>query len=208
MSNTRTISQLLLDFQATLGGEPIAVSGILEAFHERGFGVLLLIFALPMALPLPVPPGVNILLASPLLFLTAQQALGRHSVWFPQWLRTKSLKAETLNGFFDATIPFLTKLEFLTKPRLVFLTTPLAQKITGVLGFIMALSVCVPLPLTNTAPSFGIAVMALGVLMRDGLAVLGGAVAGTAWVVILFGSLIIFGPEGIDIVKDTITSWL
>lgn len=78
----------------------------------------------------------------------------------------------------------------------------------GVFGLIMALTICVPLPLTNTVPSIGIAVMAIGVLSRDGLAVIAGAAVGMVWVVILALALIFLGTEGIDFVKDTIKGWL
>jgi hypothetical protein len=49
----------------------------------------------------------------------------------------------------------------------------------------MALMVCVPLPLTNTVPSLGIACMAIGVVMRDGLAVIAGAIIGLVWIFLL-----------------------
>jgi hypothetical protein len=208
MSSARPISQLLQDFLITLTAEPVSFDALLEAFHERGFGILLLIFALPMALPIPVPPGINIILASPLVFLTAQQMIGRHTVWFPQWLRRKKLASDTIRGLFGGSIPFLLKLEFLTRPRLEFLTQSLAQKVTGFLGLIMALTVLVPLPLTNTVPSLGIAVMAIGILMRDGLAVLAGATIGTVWVAILVLAFIFFGMEGFEIVKNTIKGFL
>lgn len=208
MDQPRTISTLLVDFSNTLKQDNTSFKTIVEAFHERGFGVLLLVFALPMALPLPVPPGINIALASPLLLLTAQQVLGRQTIWLPAWLKNKRIKSDTLSGILTSASKFLKKLETLTKPRLSFATQGIAQNIIGLLGFIMALSVCVPLPLTNTVPSFGIAIMALGVLTRDGLAVIAGALVGMAWVVLLWGAIILFGMEGIQIVKDTIKSLL
>lgn len=208
MNSVRSISQLLTDFQASLSGEDVVLSSVLEAFHERGFGALLLIFALPMALPLPVPPGINILLASPLIILCAQQMVGRRNVWLPQSWRKKALSRDTLDGFLARMVPFLRKLELLTKPRLTALTGHRAQMVIGFMGLIMALTVCVPLPLTNTVPSFGIAVMALGVLMRDGVAVAIGALIGTAWVAMLGIAVVLFGTEGIDLVKEAIKSWI
>jgi hypothetical protein len=206
MIQPRSISELFSDFQLTLTGDSISFDTLLEAFHERGFGIITLIFALPMALPVPMPPGVNIVLGTPLLFLTVQQIWGRRVVWFPLWLRHKSLSVRTLNGFLHGVIPFLKKLEVLTKPRLSFLTSPLAQKVTGVLGFLMTLMAIIPLPLTNTVPSFGIALMALGVLMRDGLAVAAGAIIGMGWTIMMLVVLILFGMEGINIVKDALRS--
>lgn len=208
MSEARAISHLLQDFLSTLTVEPVSVDTLVNAFHERGFCILLLIFAVPMALPMPVPPGVGTALAMPLIFLTAQQMFGRHVVWFPQWLRRKKLSADMLRGFFGATIPFLQKVENMTRPRLRVLTSSLAQKTVGLLGLVMALTACIPLPLTNTIPSLGIAIMAIGVLTRDGFIVAAGATIGLIWVAMVFLGFIFFGTEGLNLVKETIADLL
>ena len=72
----------------------------------------------------------------------------------------------------------------------------------------MALTVCIPVPLTNTVPSFGIALMSLGGIMRDGLMTLTGALIGIAWVSMLVITALVFGPEAVDIIKDVIKSFL
>ncbi len=204
----RPLSQLLEDERAALGDDSVSIARIVEIFHERGFGALLLLFALPMALPIPVPPGVNVLLASPLLLLTAQQTMGRRVIWFPERIKDRRFSRAGFDKTLGSIIPFLKKMELLTKPRLGALTSKRAEIVTGLLGFIMALCICVPIPLTNTVPSLGIAVMALGVLNRDGLAVITGALIGTAWVAMLAGVVIFLGVEGVDIVKDMIKSWI
>lgn len=202
----RSLTDLLTDLIPQLKNSDTSVNELLEAFHERGIGVVLFIFALPMALPVPVPPGINVLLATPLLLLTAQQALGRHKIWMPQKIRRKTVSTAKLKKTITAAVPFIKKIEFFIRPRLAFITQDGPSRLTGLLGFIMALSVCVPLPLTNTVPSFGIALMAIGVTMRDGLAVITGAVIGMAWVTMLVGALLYFGPEAFDIIKQTIKS--
>lgn len=207
-SEPRTISALLMDVQASLKTDKIQFSQLLGAFHERGFGFFLLIFALPMALPLPVPPGINILLATPLLILTMQQALGRHTIWMPKGISSKNLSKDKLNRMINGALPWAKRLEMLIKPRLGFITQGIFSNIIGFLGLIMALSVCVPFPLTNTVPSLGIALMAAGVLMRDGLAVLAGAIIGTLWVAMLVAIVLFLGAEGIDTFKELIKSFI
>ncbi len=206
MTHIRSLSELLSDYCETLrtqnleGNLRVKIDDILDAFHERGFGMILFIFALPMALPLPVPPGINILLASPLILLTAQQALGLKEIWLPQKIRQKSLSARSLIKMFDKAIPFVQKIELLAKPRLGFLTQGLTSNLIGLAGLIMALTICIPLPLTNTVPSLGIACMAVGVLIRDGLAVLVGGLIGLLWV-----SLWVYaGEAGIRYIIDLI----
>jgi len=168
---------------------------------------LLFLFALPAALPLP-GLGVNVIIALPLVFLTAQQAIGRHRIWIPEKMKYKSINRKMFEGMIDKSLPFVKKIEFLVRPRLGFITHGLFSNMIGILGLLMALSVCVPLPLTNTVPAFGIALMAVGVIMRDGLAVIAGALIGTAWVIMIFFVIIFFGLEGIDLVKETIKGFL
>ncbi len=197
-TDPRPLSALLTDFQASLGGERVTLADVLEAFHERGFGVVLFILALPMALPVPVPPGINILLASPLILLTAQQAIGRHTIWLPESLKRRSISASGLRKTLDHAVPWTRRLEWLVRPRLGMITQGMFSHLIGFCGLLMALAICVPLPLTNTVPSLGIALMALGVVMRDGLAVLAGAAIGLLWIALL----VLLGEAGLRLLLD------
>ncbi len=199
----RTISDILKNIDTACTGETISINDLLEAFHERGFGFFLFIFALPAALPLPAV-GVGTILGLPLVFLTAQQALGRHTIWFPKSFRNKGMKRENVTALIEKALPWTARLEKFIKPRLNFVTQGSFSRIIGVCGFIMALSVCVPIPLTNTVPSFGIALMSIGVIMRDGLAVLTGALIGIIWVIMLYSVLLFVGLEGLDLIKEGI----
>lgn len=212
----RTLSSLIEDTVIALGvpdkedtktgtidrdvADKMSFAEIVEAFHERGFGMLLLILAAPMALPIPVPPGVNIILASPLIFLTAQQAIGKHTPWLPQFILKKQVKRSLFQKTMLTILPWIKKIEFFSRARLGFLTRGFSSYIIGICGLIMALCVCVPIPGTNSVPSLGIAVMAVGVLMRDGLAVLGGIAIGLLWICLL----VFLGVEGISMIKDMI----
>lgn len=203
----RAISDVLIDLEQCLPPERVSIANLLEAFHERGFGFLLLIFSVPMALPIPVPPGINVLLASPLILLTAQQAIGRHTIWLPEGMKKRTIKSSKLQKVINASLPWFKRLEKFVKPRLEFMTRGVFSYLIGVFGLIMALSVCVPLPMTNTVPSLGIALMSVGVIMRDGLVVFVGALVGVLWVIALGAILIFLGSEGIDFVKDMIKGY-
>jgi len=199
----RNLSDILNTIETDITSEKVSMNDLLEIFHERGFGFFLFFFALPAALPIPAV-GVGTILGMPLLFLTAQQAIGRHTIWFPEKMKHKTIAKTKISAFTKAALPWVKRIEKLVKPRLEFITQGQISKLIGVLGFIMALAVCVPLPLTNTIPSLGIALMAIGILMRDGLAVLAGAAIGMAWVVLLCGIVIFLGTDGIDIAKEFI----
>lgn len=204
--NIRTLSEILKDSINSLSGQKTSINYLLETFHERGIGVVLFIFAAPMALPIPVPPGINILLATPLVLLSLQLALSRHTIWMPNGIREKSIDTAKLKTMFRAILPFLEKFEVLVKPRLGAITQGFYSRIFGALALIMALTVCIPIPLTNTVPSLGIAIMSIGILSRDGLSVIIGALIGTLWITILIVGIIYFGSEAFDVIKSFIKS--
>ena len=204
MTDTLSLSSLLDDLNAhSADKERMTLESLTDHFKERGFGFFLFLFALPAALPVPAI-GLNTIIAIPLLLLTAQQAIGRQSLWIPKRFKDKSISRDTIKQFTSASVPFLKKIEVIVRPRLTVLSSAAMERVIGVVGFIMALAVTIPLPLTNTVPSFGIAMMAIGVLTRDGLAIIAGALIGLAWVVMLVSVVTIFGPEGIDLAKDFI----
>jgi hypothetical protein len=190
----RKLSEDLKEFRHNIVGETVTIDELIYLMEERGIAMLLFMLALPMGLPIPVPPGVNVALAMPLLLLTAQQAIGVDKVWLPKKMRERAVPRQKLEAFFDKILPWIERIEFFMRPRLKFLTHRLIKRIVGVCGFIMALTVCIPLPLTNSAPSFGIACMSMGLLMRDVIAVLAGICVGLGWIALL----IFAGEAGID----------
>ena len=202
----RSLSDILKSIETECKGESISINDLLEAFHERGFGFFLFLFSLPAALPLPAI-GVGTILGIPLIFLTAQQAIGRRTIWFPEKFKNKSLKRESVIAMIDKALPWTQRIEKLVKPRLSFVTHDVFSRLIGVFGFIMALSVSIPLPLTNTVPSLGIAIMSVGVITRDGLAILVGAAIGMIWVCAITAIILFLGTEGVDIVKDLIKGY-
>lgn len=201
----RLLSDVLLQMLGSFQGRStVSLGDIVKALRARSFGLILLIFALPMALPVPVPPGINIMLALPLLLLLGQQASGRITPWFPQSWLAKAISYKSLDDALRPAIKFLIFLERFTRPRLRLLTRQQGRIAVGILGVILSLYICIPLPLTNSVPSMGIAIMALGLLMRDGLAVIAGALLGLVWISLLTGAILYWGPEGLDILKDFI----
>jgi len=197
MPPPRPLSKLLTDMKSNLTQERVSIAQILEEFHERGFGFFLFIVALPPALPLP-GFGISAVFAIPLVLLTVQQILGFHTVWVPQRLKGKSISRNNIHKIIDLSLPYILKGEVFIKPRLGFLTQGIYSHIIGVLGLIMALCSAIPLPLMNTVPTLGIAIMAIGIMMRDGLCVLAGAIIGTIWSFGCFFVLAYLGTEGLD----------
>ncbi|MEM8833455.1 MAG: exopolysaccharide biosynthesis protein [Pseudomonadota bacterium] len=202
----RPLSALFDDILALLKDEKISIKALLEAFHERCFGFFLFLFALPAAIPLP-GLGINTIIALPLLLLTGQIALGRHTVWMPNFIEKKEFASDSIKGAIEKTTPWLEKIEMIVAPRLGFMTSGIGSKLVGLMAFVMAISVAIPLPLTNTVPSFGLAVIGIGLMMRDGLAILGGLAVGIGWVTLLTVAVIFVGAESAEMIKEFINNY-
>ena len=80
-------------------------------------------------------------------------------------------------------VPWLTRAEKLLRPRAALLARPPMEYGVGLICLLLACVLVLPIPLGNTLPALAISLLALGVLERDGLWILGGiaasAVAGT-----------------------------
>lgn len=204
----RSLSELLLDLSASLEGEEIPLRRIVEALHERGFGVLVFFMAFPMALPIPKPPGVTAVLGLPLLLLTVQMAIGRHTVWVPESVLSKTIARARLVRLIEALMPWLLRVEKFIRPRMGFMTKGMFSRLAGLAGTIMSTAVFLPFPGFNTIPSMSLCLLGIGDVMRDGLAVLIGALLGVAWIVTLGLTFAFIGVEGYLLAKDWVISLL
>ena len=165
----------LLDTLQTLANDPsrerILVSDLVSALGERAVASFVLLFALPNVLP--VPPGTSFVLGAPLLFFTAQAALGKPP-WLPHSLARRSMARVRLAAVLNRIQPWLGRVDGLLRPRLQGLVQPACARLIGALCVVLALILFLPIPLGNIAPAIAISMLALGILERDGLWVLGG----------------------------------
>jgi hypothetical protein len=185
MSETpRHINDILNELVEKISGNN-SIGSMLDALHERGFGVLIFLFALPMALPVPVPPGVNLIFSIPLLLLTFQQIFGAKTPWLPTSIRGKEMNENKVRAMVNGSQKWLDRLSVFIRPRMAWMTRGIFSNLIGLFGFGFALCICVPIPMTNTVPSLAVLLMAVGILMRDGLAVLAGMVIGSGWIMLL-----------------------
>lgn len=159
--------------------EAMTVGEIKDALHERGFGILMAIAALPICLPVPVPPGYTTLFSIPLFIFSVQMVLGMRSPWLPIWITKKSVQRTHLEKIVTKANPWLKKLENRMQPRMTYIGVHTWERIIGIFSFVFTLSISLPLPLTNFPPGCGILIMSLGLLNRDGVTILIGMMIGT-----------------------------
>jgi hypothetical protein len=175
----RRTSHLLRDF-VTSHPEPRISLGVLrDALGDRGFGVLLFIFALPNLVPVNIPL-LSAVLGLPLVLLAAQLTYGRHKPWFPRWLTERSFSREGFANVVLRSLPYLEGAERLLRPRLAVLLSWTGERLIGLAILILALVLFLPIPFANWLPACAIAIIGLAIVEKDGLAVLVGLAVGVA----------------------------
>lgn len=173
--NTR-LSQELEGFRATLNAQDSTLGALLDHIQGKGFGLLLLILALPAALPVPAP-GYATPFGLLMAFLGFQMLLGKTNPWLPERIRTKKLKFKTVDFAVRNSGKILHLVEWIVRPRLSRLARNRAfLALVALVIILMSSFMILPIPLTNTAPSFVIFLLAAGVLEEDGLVLLAGLI--------------------------------
>lgn len=178
----RSLSATLAGLASDESRDLISVRDIFEAMGDRAFGALMLVFALPNVIP--TPPGTSVILGGPLIFLTAQLALGLKP-WLPRFIADRSMTRADFASLAGRISPWLARAERLLKPRMRFLVRPPLEHVVGIVCFILAVILTLPIPLGNMLPALAICLFALAILERDGLfAILGHITAVIAIVVV------------------------
>lgn len=161
--STSAIFQELANFQ----GEAILLRDLSERLGDRGFGLMLLLFALPNTIPLPIP-GISTITSLPLIFFSAQLCLGKDRLWLPRWLAERQIPMSTLRPLIQKSLPWLIKLEKVVKPRFHKITTRRFERLAGGLMLLLAILIALPVPLGNLPPGIAIVVLALAITEQDG----------------------------------------
>lgn len=175
----RNTSELLQLVVVQNANDKMSVGEIKSSLHERGFGVLLAIAALPICLPIPVPPGYTTFFSIPLFIFSVQMMWGMKSPWLPKWITKKEISKKTLHKLIQKATPWLRKIESYLHPRLTYISVHAWERIIGIFAFIFTISISLPIPLTNFPPGWGILIMSLGLLNKDGLTIIVGMIVGT-----------------------------
>ncbi|WP_214303379.1 exopolysaccharide biosynthesis protein [Wolbachia endosymbiont of Erebia cassioides] len=174
--------------------DKVTLFDIKTALHERGFGILIIIFSLPLSVPIPVPPGYTTILSIPLILFSLQLLFGFDSPWMPNWLERKSFQRSTLALVVEKTSPILKKIEKFMKPRMSFIFLGPGEKILAFMMLLCAIIIALPLPFTHFLPAIGITLISLGIMGKDGfLSTLGVLVSFCALLVTLI--VIVKGPK-------------
>lgn len=158
-------------------GDRITVATIFGALSDRSFAILLVLLGLPNCLPMPPPiPGISALL---LIAIAVQMTIRRPIPWLPSSIMRKSIRQADLGRAISRALPFVSRLEAFSRPRLHLFNARTGAILSGALIVVLAVGMLTAVPFIGQVP-FGVAVclIGLGTAEGDGLLVASGLLAG------------------------------
>jgi hypothetical protein len=183
---------------------PSTYGQLINEIAEHGMAVVLILFALPSALPLPAA-GYSTVLSIPLFMIGFRFILGYNTLWLPNTLQNKTFNPEQFSRkLVRGMLRLIQLVEHFSKPRLVpFVRSQGIYRLLGILIIALAFSMLLPIPGTNTAPAFGIFLIGFALLEDDGIMLIVGILASLVALAISF-TIIFFGYKSILFLKDAL----
>lgn len=191
----------LLDTRDAAG---TSIGSVIEAVGEKGFGLLLVVLALPSALPVPAP-GYSTPFGIVIALLALQMMVGRTTIWLPARLRNFRIQPKIAEKMLGAAARFLGWIERWIRPRQRWLGSRAGLAALSTVVLIMACLMVLPIPLTNTFPAMVIFMLGVGLAEEDGLLALFAFAVGCLAVLLYAGVVYILitqGPEAIEAAKE------
>lgn len=168
---------LVVQLAAIAGPDGLTLREIRDHLDERAFGLMILILSVPCLVPALY--GVPQIVGVPIVLLAGQMLLGRDEPWLPDVVLDRRIPRgwlERMSGFADRRMRWF---ERLSRPRWRVLASGLGERFAA--AFMILATAAIVLPMMNTVPSVGLALLAVGIIQRDGLFVAGGALVAAAW---------------------------
>jgi hypothetical protein len=167
----------------------ISVDQIVKSLGTTSFGTSLMVFSIPEVIPIPVP-GLSAVVALPTGLLGAQMIMGNGEIRLPKALLKRSIPRKAFATAVKTILPFLERAEKKVRPRWQWATTPAAKRFLGVLIFVLACVIALPIPMTNMPPAIAIFIIALGLVERDGKLISLGVALGLASIALIGGAFL------------------
>ena len=92
------------------------LGALVDTLDHHGMAVILILFSIPAALPIPAA-GYSTVLSVPLLLMGGRLLLGYNSMWLPEKFRARPFRTDSLSRFAKTMISIAQTIERFSKPR-------------------------------------------------------------------------------------------
>ncbi|KFI30637.1 protein exod [Haematobacter massiliensis] len=190
MQFSDTNQDLGTTLRGTIGriqGKTITLRALMEDMGEQGLLLICAIAALPFLIPVSIP-GVSTVFGAAIILIAIAVTLNRMP-WLPRKVLDREIATEKLKPALERGVNIVERINRFIKPRLYAMTEGgLVTRINALAIAVSGLLLMAPfgfVPFSNTLPGVAVLLLALGMIQRDGLVVIGGYV-------MMFGTMVYF----------------
>ncbi len=171
---------------ASLPEGEISLGRMLLHFGPQGLLVLTVLLTLVFMIPVSIP-GVSTVFGAAILLIGISRLLGK-PLWLPTRLRDRPLPSDRLRAALQGGMRWVQRLARISKPHRLssFVDGRLPELINNLAFILAALLLMAPfgfIPFSNTLPGLALLCFAVGLLQRDGVAIIAAHVANVATIV-------------------------
>lgn len=191
MNGADSAFSLLQSLSVGSPDEPLTIRDINDTMGERAFGIVILLFTLPNCFPIPGIPGVSLITGLPVVFFAVQLVWGAKHPYLPHWIQKYSITRGALAKMLQKAEPYWKKIEKAIRPRYFFMVEGIGDRWIGIMSLVLAILLSLPIPAGNLLPGIALAILSLGLIQRDGGAVMIGyglSIISITWIGILIWS--------------------
>jgi len=153
-------------------GHDLSLAEIEAILQGRGIAVVILIIAIPFAMPIPNP--TSMLFGAAIMFMSLRLIFSQRS-WLPTFILNKKIPHAVIEKVVVAGIRIFEKLERFVRPRLHFVHGwPAMKALIGVGIMVSAFIMSLPFFVPNAIPALAIIFLTIGLMEEDGVLVLVG----------------------------------
>ncbi|MBM3859271.1 MAG: exopolysaccharide biosynthesis protein [Verrucomicrobia bacterium] len=182
---SRKLSATLLNVVDALPSRSVTLRDLLTLIGEEGLLLLCAFLTLPFLIPVSIP-GVSTVFGLAIILIGMGVTFNRLP-WFPPFILNRPLSSDRLKDVLRRGAALVARFERFVRPRWPALSgTAGMNYFNGVALVFGGVLLMLPLglvPFSNTLPALAILFLAMGMLERDGLCILGGYFMNVATVI-------------------------
>lgn len=198
---TVPIAQRLRDAATALSEERVSMQTLAQAHGPAAQGTLLLLMAGPCLLPVP---GVGTVLGFGMAALAIAMWRGHACAGLPQRVAELELPRRWAQRVLMTLASAYATAGRYARARLSHLASPGRRSATAAAIGLMAVIVVLPIPFGNFLPALSMMLIGLGLVFRDGVAVILGQVTAALALVVTTGLMLIAGVWG----SEWVSRWV
>jgi hypothetical protein len=180
--------------------ESVRLDDLLKGAEERGMYLVMILLSLPFITPIPLP-GLATVIGVAVMLMSLRLAW-RLPPRLPDFIGKREISRERMGAFVRSAAGALRKVEKVVRPRfgywLKWRTVRFFNALLlALMGVLLALPLPPVLPFSNSLPSWGIIVVSLSIIERDGILIWAGYIValGTFIYLTFFTGAVLAGLE-------------